>query len=370
MRAIKVLFTGCVLLACVFGAVPAYAADIVIIPVNYYEKQGANYAQRSYDKDITADIVAWLNKYHDIATDRTPLRDRLAGATDSDARRVAEYYSVHIVLYGSLRRDGNSLSAEMKIYNKHSDETETIYASDTVNQYERLVKTIGERILDWYETDRDKVDALWREVHDLRSELASVKEDVTGKQKKGAKEERQEVEKEFYLRLPVTVGYWSYVDQVWVGLVQGTVEARVGIDVFPELQFPLLFGMQNELSFGLHTGYRNGVTGGREALVMHGMIINPLVGYHLNFYPKNRICLGAGVFYELDFWEIEEPEYEGAQSYQQSLTGYSLLLDYSYMINRRVTVNFGMNLAGYFVRDTSVVVRVYFGTTITLAGGK
>jgi TolB-like protein len=367
----KTMVTICILLLCIFGVVPVYAADIVIIPVNYYEKQGTSYVQRSYEKEITTDIAAWLNKYHDIAIDKTPLRDRLAGATDSDARRVAEYYSVNIVLYGSIRKDGNSLSAEIKVYNKHSDETEILYASDTANQYERLVKTIGERILDWYETDPDKMDALRREVRDLRSELASVKEGLTTKQKKEKEaKEQQEIDKKFELRLPVTVGYWSYVDQVWVGLVQGTIEARVGIEVFPELQFPLLWGMENELSFGLHVGYRNGVTGNRESLVMNGIIINPIVGYHLNFYPKNWICLGTGPFYELDIWEIEDPEYERTQSYRQSLTGYSLLLDYSYMLNRRVMINLGMNLSGYFVSDTSLVMRVYFGTVITLSGGK
>jgi TolB-like protein len=368
----KILVTVYILLLCTFGIIPVYGVDIVIIPITYYERQGTSYVQRSYERDITADIVAWLNKFHEVTIDRAPLRDRLAGATDADARRAAEYYNVHNVVYGLVRRDGNSLSAEIKIYNIHSDENEVMYASDTVAQYDRLIKTIGERILEWYETDKDKIDTLQREIRDLRSELASVKEELTTNQQEKSedKKERPDVEKEFGLRLPVSVGYWSYVDRLWVELVQGTVEMRVGVDVFPELQFRPVFGMKNELSFGMQLGYRNGVTGNRDALVMHGIIINPMMGYHLNFYPNNWICLGVGLFYELDLWEIEEPEYNKTQSHQQSLTGYSIALDYSYQLNQLVAVNLGMNFSGYFVSDTSFVMRFYLGAVITLIGGK
>jgi len=358
------------LLLYVLGAVSVYGLDIVIIPVVYYEKEGSNYAQKNYERNITADISSRLNIYHEVTIDKTPLRDRLAGVTDSDARRAAEYHQINDVLYGSIKNDGNSISAEFKIYNKRRNDYGLFFASDANGQYERLIKTISEHILEWYHTDRDKVDTLRDEVRELRTELTSVKEGVKTKTKPvKEKAERVEAEKEFGLRFPVNVGYWSYIDRAWAELVQGTVEVRLGVDIFPELQLPALYGKKNEFSLGFYINYRNGVTSRRDRAILNGVIVNPEIAYHLNFYSKNWICLGAGIFYESDFWQMEEPEYERTRKFQQSLTGYSAAFDYSYRFNRWATLNFGLNMNGYFVSDTSLIFRFYAGSVITLLGG-
>ena len=348
-----------------FGEISAYGLEIVMIPVIYYERQGATYVQRTYQKEITADIAARINKYYDVLFDRTPLNDRLAGVTDSDARRVSEYYNVDDILYGTIKDDGNSLLAELKIYNRRRDDYGLFFASDTSNQYERLINTVSDNILEWYYTDRDKVDLLRNELQDLRAEVAAVREDLR-RRIRAERDNAREVEKEFALRVPVRVGYWSYVDRLWVELAQGTVEATLGIDMYPELQFSPPFGILNEISWGLNIGYRNGVTGNRGEVLLNGMIINPVMGYHLNFYTDNWLSLGAGMFYELDFWEIEDPEQAKTLSYQQSLTGYSISLDYAYRINARYTVNLGVNLYGYFSSGSALVVKSYLGTLITI----
>jgi hypothetical protein len=356
----------------VWGGAAVCGLDIVMIPVTYYEKQGAGYAQKAYRRDITADIAGMLNKYYSIQISRAPINDRLAGVTDYDARRAAEHYNVDEVLYGAIKDDGSSLQAELKIYNRRRDDYGLFFASDASGRYERLVHTVCERVMEWYNTERDKVDALKHEVEGLRAEVESMKRE-TGNRKKAAAEERrkaqEETEKEFALRLPVNAGYWSYVESPWVESVQGTAEAAVGLELFPELQFPALGGMKNEMSLGLSIGYRNGVTRNKGAVLMHGVFINPGIKYHLNFYTENWVCIGGGVFYEFDMWRIEDGEYRQNTDFNQSLTGYSVSLDYAYRVNRLFTVNMGANLYGYFAAESSLVVRPYVGMVITLAGG-
>ena len=352
-----------VLLAAASGRVNGI--ELVIIPIGYYEKQGNSYWAKAYTSDITSDIALGINKYYSVQIDKTSLNDRLAGVTDMDARRVADYYKVEDVLYGSIKGDGASLAAEVKIYNRRREDYGVFYASDAGNQYERLIKTLVERILDWYRTDTGKVDVLRREVEELRNEVAAVKE---GAEKKVGTEnaERKEVVKEFALRLPVTAGYWSYINSDWVELVQGTVEGGVGIVMYPAMQFPEAFGMANEVSVGIGLRYRNGLTGSKGEVMMNGIVANPELRYHMNVYTENWVSLGLGIFYEFDVWKIGNIDTKGVQKYSQSLTGYSVGAEYKYRLDPRWMINLGMNVYGYFMKATSPVVRTYIGTDITI----
>ena len=360
---LRLCFVVLIILLCLFGKPPVYGLDLVIIPITYYERQEAGYVQNNYKSDITADIVAWISKDHDVRIDRTTLSDRLAGAADSDARRVANYYRINDVLYGSIKSDGNSLVAELKIYNSEREDYELFFASDAINQYERLIKTICQNILEWFHDERDKVDQLRVEVRELRKELESAK---IGIRRKAADDT---MKKNFVVRIPLSLGYWSYFDKLWVELVQGTAEFKVGLEMVPELQLPAPSGKKSEVSLGLDVGYRNGITSTTDTVMLHSIIVNPVLKYHLNFYTKNWMSLGAGIFYEHDFWDIKERQNQKRQKYQQSLTGYSAVVDYSYRIDQRFTINLGVNFYGYFVGNTSPVIRFYFGTVITLLGG-
>jgi len=351
----------------------AQGIEIIVSPITYMEKRGSNFVNGTYSRDIAVDIAARIDRFYNVRIDRTQLNDRLAGTTAADARRAAEYYRAEYVIYGAVRNDGNSLAAELNIYNRRNEEHGLIYASDTANNYERLVNTLGRNIQEWFRTDTDKLDTLRNEVRDLRTEIDLLRDEEksTGRNRERAERKPdEEIVKEFSLKIPVSLGYWSYTEREWSETIQGTVELTTGIQMHPELQFPSLFGMKNELSIDLLIGYRNGVTGLRDYALMNGIMISPSVGYHINVYTKNWLCAGAGVFYELGMWEIEEREYGGKESYRQSLTGYVISIDYAYRVNRNFAVNFGANMYGYFTLESSPVIRTYLGTVITVLGGK
>ena len=356
----------------IFAGFSAYGLDLVMIPVVFYEQRGSNFVQGTYSRDITRDMETRLNRYYNVRISREPLSDLRAGATDFDARRAAERYQANEVIFGTLRQNGNSLSAEIKIFSRGNEETGHIFASDSADQYDRLINTLSSQILGWYNTDADKVDALRNEVSGLRAEMASLKKDAQeeAKMQRAAarKEARENVEKDFILKVPVTVGYWSYIQQEWAETVQGTVEFSTGIQMFPELQFPEIAGMKNEVSFALRLGYRNGISGVKDNVLLNGILVNPAVGYHINPYTSNWLCFSAGAFCEIGIWQVDD--FDETISFTQALTGYTLSLDYSYRLNRIFTASFGADLYGYFSTGSPFTVRAYFGTVITVFGGK
>jgi hypothetical protein len=292
--------------------------------------------------------------------DKTPLLDTLAGVTELDVRRVSEYYGVNSVLYGSIRKDVNILHADIKVYMRSSDTSEQFFSSDVAGRYDRLLNILCANILDWY-SGLDVMNLLRGELLNLRSEVSFLKEELNKKRRFESAELASE--KEFYLRVPLIAGYWSHVDGSWSELVNGTVELTVGIEMYPELQFRSILGMENELFFGLNFSYRNGVSGSLYRLTLNSLVLNPLIGYSVNFSPKNWFYVSCGVFYEFSSWNIDASEYEGGL--KQSLTGYSVTLDYSYHFDRRFAVKYGVTLYGYFTSGTSPVVSPYLGAVMT-----
>jgi hypothetical protein len=351
------------------GSLPVYGIDIVVIPVTYYEREGGVYLIKNPGKDIAQDLIEWLEKYYDIRRDRTVVNDRLAGVTDADARRVAAHYQTDYVLYGSVKRDGAALTAEFKIYSFRLDKYELFFAGDEASRYDRLINRLCENILDWYHTERDKLDVLRNEITGLKAELEAVRAEL-GNHDRGDRDTAEaEREKEFSLRLPVRAGYWSYVSRDWAERVQGIVEGSVGIEVYPELQLPGWHGKRQEFSWGILFGYRNGRAAGGGSVQLHGILGNPFVSYHLNFYTGNWLTAGAGVFFEYGIWHIEDVELGEVRDYSQAYTGASFLVEYAYRFNKYLTINLGTMAYVYFVGNTSAVLRPHFGMAVTLLGG-
>jgi TolB-like protein len=349
--------------------IPIHGIDIVVIPVVYYEKRDDTYVMREAPNDITGYIIEWLEKYYNIQRDKTELNDRLAGATDADARRVADIYHVEYVLYGSVREDSGALTAELKIYNARLEKYELFYARDAKDRYERLIDSLCEHILEWYHTERDKLDVMRNEIEGLRETIRDMQAESEKKEKSQENVLVPEVEKEFGLKIPVRAGYWSYMDRQWTGLVQGTAEGSFGVEIFPRMQFPTINGMRNEIFWGMQFGYRYGMTAKKQKVQVHDIIINPLVGYHLNFYDNNWATLGLGMFFQWGIWKVGTDGYVQPEKYSQAYTGVSLLADYSYRFNKFIAVNLGADFYFYFVSGTPVVINSFIGMVITVVGG-
>jgi TolB-like protein len=371
---VRALVTAAAILAALgSGGVPAFSLEIAVMPVNYYERREGGYALTEAAWDITGDITERLEKYYDVRLDKTGVNDRLAGATDSDARRAAGVYEVKYVLYGSVKADGSSLTAEFRIYNARLEEYANIYAGDSIDRYDRLIKAICDHVFDWFHTERDKADALRAEIDDLKKTIEAM--EARGQGKDAGREAEApdsglaETEKEFGLKLLVKAGYWSYVEREWVKKVQGIAEGLAGIEMYPKLQFPNIGGMRNELSLGLQVGYRYGKDPEGNERRAQGIIVNPFTGYHLNFYTDNWITFGLGAFFEYGMWHLEPSGYGRTVDSGQVLVGLAASVDYVYQFNRTIGFNLGTGAYIYFAGGTSAILRPHVGVRITLAGG-
>jgi TolB-like protein len=367
----------------VFRGVFVYSVDIVMLPLSYYERESNGWVRKKYDRDIRRDLEEYINRYHTVRFDDTSPYDERAGITESDVRASSERYQSNYVLYGLMKRESNALYMELKLYNQSQRKDELFFASDRFDSYDRMIKGMSDQILDWYHTDRDKIDSLKEDIAVLKEDIKSVRikqETATSdvpkphvvkeKKEKPVRPPREKPPKEFTLRFPIHAGYWTYVESGWTAMVQGTVEGTVGVEIVPELQFPAIGGLKNELSLSFTLGYRFGLNPRPDTILrVHDIIINPGITYHLNIYNNNWLLIGSGVFYEQGLWHIEQSKYNTIHDYSQSLTGVSTTVGYSYHISKMFTVDMGVNMYFYFTADTSPIVRAYVGTVITILGG-
>lgn len=346
--------------------------EIVIMPISYFE----NRIIHDFDRDITMDIGEQLDRFHTVLIDKSLPSIREAGIGEDDLRRVADilaYRNSNYILYGSFYNEGVFLRAEIHLYDKRNERAEVFYSSDSVDNYDRLLQTVADNILDWLHTRRDKNGYLEHKITALQEEIDKIKNDslLTQEEKEiEEKKPREQPIKEITVRIPLRFGYWTFTDTEWVERVQGTLEGNTGVEFIPELQFPSVGGMRNEISIDLYVGYRFGTNAGDDPLSVHGILVNPGLTYHLNVYTNNWLLLGIGFLYEFRIWHIEEPSFGTISDYNQSLTGLTGLVGYRYQFNRWVSVDFGTNAYFYFVSDESTVLKPYLGTTITITGGE
>ncbi|HKM21405.1 MAG TPA: hypothetical protein VJZ01_05125 [Lachnospiraceae bacterium] len=355
------------------GITKAYCEEIVIMPISYYE----NRILQVCDHDITMDIGERLDRFHTVLIDKSLPSIRDAGISEDDLKRVANmlaYRNSNYILYGSLHNEDVFLRAEFHLYDRRNERTEVFFSSDNTNQYDRLIRTVADNILDWLHTRRDKSGDLQHEILTLRQEIEQIKSsEVLSKDEEEKEEEKPPREppiKEVTLRIPVRFGYWTFINREWVERVQGTFEGNTGVEFIPELQFPAIGGMRNEISFDLLLGYRFGINAGTDPINVHGIIVNPGITYHLNFYTNNWVLFGIGFLYEYRIWKIEEESFGVASDYNQALTGLSVFGGYRYQFNRWVSVDLGTNAYIYFASGASLVMHPYLGTTITILGGE
>ncbi|GHV07427.1 hypothetical protein FACS189485_17770 [Spirochaetia bacterium] len=347
-----------------------FGIDIIITPINYFEKSGNNYIKTAYEKDIAVDIEEWLNRYYSTRLDKNPPNDKLIGVSEIDARRLSEFYQVNYVLFGTIRDEGGCLNAEIKLYNERQNEYISFLASDANTYYNRLIKTICEHILDWFHVEKDKVGRLNNEIDELREEIGVLKSELNSK-KAPEKHilQKEEPVHEVTLRMPVRAGYWTYTGTDWIEFVQGTTEGSFGLDFSPELQFTAFGGRRNEITFSLLFGYSYGTTSKRDIVNVHNILINPSINYFLNVYTNNWLAGSVGVIFEHGIWHVEETDYGVIRDYQQFLTGISTSFEYLYRFNKTMAMELGANMYFYFAENTSQVIKMYLGAVFTLLGG-
>ncbi len=374
-----IVLRTCVFFAMLFfaaGKSAAYGSEgVVIMRMSYQAGSRADaLIQTQYENNISVDIGKRLTPYHRVFIDSTLSTNRDTGITKADAEKALSNYPANFVLYGSIANESNYLQGRFELFDKRNNKVEYFFASDGINEYNRLIQTVSDNILAWFQT-KTEVDDLLSEITELREKVAQMENEESDKEPQKNKKEKAEIKKEpplkeITLRIPVRVGYWTYTQYDWVNQIQGTVEVNTGIEFIPELQFSTINGMRNELSLNLFAGYRYGLNSGNDPQQVHSIIINPGITYHFNFYTNNWALLGLGVLFEYGMWHVEEPDYGVVSDYKQSLSGMSVLLGYSYRISNRLTVDLGVNMYMYFTRGASPVLRPYFGTSIILLGGK
>jgi hypothetical protein len=180
------------------------------------------------------------------------------------------------------------------------------------------------------------------------------------------------IKNQMEIKMPIRAGYWGFTTAEWVGYVQSYVTGSLGLDFYPEFQFPPLFRRRHELSFGIAGEYQYGVgkepVGGMkpgQLIDLHMITLAAPVKYHFGITSRNWLSLGVGPFCQWQLWQTQE-KYEDAVREMQILVGLAASAGYSFHINNRISLDAGVNCNFYFDKVTAPVIQYSLGTTFTL----
>lgn len=326
----------CVLFFILIGNV--YAIDVRIAPITVFSQEEGKTAL--FDSTAT-NLLDNLNKYWLeglVLFSAIPNTDVEQVDSVLDAVKVSIFVKSDYLLYGYIRHNDVSWTAELKLFNSATSKNiVSFFASDDIDNYDRLLETLARNISDWF----------------------SLQLGITSQYD-------MPEEARFALELPFSIGYWTYADSDWANVLLGSVKADVGLEFSPGIQLPIFFGKQFDISFGLNLGYRLGI-GNPSAYkaYLHG--ISVVVPVFLNAYltPQHKISFGLGFLYEPDFLLLyknhEEPTW-----YITNQFGMVISAHYRYKLNDKFSLAAGFDFDLYFSKQTKPAFKTSFGAVYTI----
>lgn len=313
MRRVNNYFISAALFLCVSVSY-AFASDIdiKIAPLVSFNDDGT---QSDYD-DVYTRLTSELQQYwFNGLVSFSALDRKQAGNIQSvfDAASVCQSEHCDYIIYGYIKNSGQSLSAEIKLYNNPDKRIEqTFYAQDNADECGRLISTMADHIADYL-----------------------CKKTGTEKQPLPAESYSQ------IISFPFTVGYWSHVNDVWNTRILGTVRGSTGLDFQPPIPLDTTRNHKHALIFRTAAGfkYAYGNPDYYPANYYSITVSAPaILAVSLNKW--NQILVGFGPFYEFNILQIQE-KYEETSVHYENDFGIELLLNYAFAPSDKWKICFG-----------------------------
>lgn len=313
-----------------------FSSKITIVQFAGYEEDTG----KEFYTKINGDIYDQLSGYSfdGLISFSTPHQNTPIVYSSLEAIQVAQLLSSDYLLYGYIRKTTNSYFVEVKLYNFHTGTIEKLFfSSDDLENYNRLVFTLSKNIAEYF--------CLLLDI-----ELEKGSGDI----------------KKLTLDIPVSVGYWSPIKKDWIGEFLGIVGTGFGLQLFPELSFSFIKNTSIELSIGLEFQYRFAL--GRDKLepaYLHSVHIASPVLLNCSFKPRHSLFLGLGPLYGLDILLICQ-RYREQETIVSNSYGLRTSLGYSYQLHPVCKIITGLDIDGYFTRNTSPTISCKVGCSFNV----
>lgn len=266
-----------------------------------------------------------------------------------DAIRISEENRYGYLVYGFVRIQDLSYSLELKLYDAEKREvSEYFFSSDSLDRYERLIQSVGHNI-----------------AHYFNETLGFVPET-------GSSGLRNRVQ------MPISLGYYAYVDPRWGSYTVGVGRGRLGVRFIPADPLFSLFKRRALFRFGLDVGYSLGLSQpDYESSVLHTISFDiPIelildIGGTRGTHIFSRgvhiagLAVSPGLFVDI---LVQDRKYAEVVSTSSLSSGGSLAVLYAYAVSDHVSL--GLSNALSIIAYKPIQVKYSPSFTLNISFGK
>ena len=328
-----------IVIVCTLTCRPLFAEKVLLAPVVAYDEHN-----KKLDLEVNANRVFYekLNSYwFEGKLTFEYITESKYGAINSvvDAQRVCSISESQYIVYGYFQKNSNSWYGNLKLYDNYAKKvSDEFFVSDSLDNYDRFIETLNERILEGME------------------KLLGFTE----------LQLREEKRRPFEVRLPVTFSYWSPLGDKWNDVYMGIAGGSLGCEIFPSMKNNVFHTLKYDYSGLLRGSYEYGKENeGGYPLNLHKISIDFPVLFHLYFSNHSSIYAGTGFFYEFEIMQITE-KYSQSKNIHQSLFGVLGILGYELSVNDFFKIRLDVETDFHISDDRFIEIKPSLGFVFSL----
>ena len=316
-----------------------FSAEIIVSDIAVYDKDGkkiemhVNPSKLIYEK-LNKHWFEGLIHFSYLDEDKYGI-----SYTIIDANKICSVEHKDFIIYGYIKKEENNWFINLKLYDKErkivSDE---FYASDSLEQYERLINIISEKIVSGLE------------------EITGINQIV--------KEEKDNHALE--LKLPASLYYWTPIDTKWSKKLLGIAGINAGLDFYPPFPKTIVNGMLIDFSGRLNLSWNFAINQKDiYPLFLNNISISIPALAHIHFDTRHCVYLGIGFSYELELMNIE-PKYEKKQFFYQNMFSFENITGYEFSLTEKINLFSEIIIDYHIANDGFISIKPSLGASFNL----
>lgn len=256
-----------------------------------------------------------------------------------DANKICTLENKELIVYGYIKQNENNWFIELKLYdNTKKCVIDEFYASDGIEQFDRLITVISNNIL-------------------------SGLENLTGINQDEIKNEKM---RPLELRFPASLFYWTPIDAKWSKKLLGIAGINAGLEFYPP--FPNLVVKEMLINFSGRFNISWDCAVNQKdiyPLFLNNISISIPTFAHIHFTTKHSFYLGIGFSYELELMSIK-PKYEEKQLFYQNIFSFENIAGYEFTLNENVNLFSEITVDYHIANDSFISIKPTFGASFNL----
>ncbi len=316
----------------------AFAQDLILV-ADFVHYQDESSTER--EKNAALEVYSGLKEMYFKNLIRFEYVSAESGAyimSSLEAEKLAIKNSSNFVLYGYVRENERTVTAELKLYDAAKKQViKQFYSLEEKGEQERFIKELCLHIRNYF------------------YEEAGIENADDG-----------EAVRDFEVKVPFSLGYWLICDRKWSEVLYPVICLTAGAEFIPGGKVMQLLGREWNVSIrpALSYSYAFGNKKYYESYLNDIGFSVPLL-FNLYLTDKTKVSAGSGLFYEADILSFKK-KYEEKQMYFENRAGFSVNALYSLEAGKNVEVFVEAEGDFYFTEKIFNKAKVKLGASYSL----